>query len=135
MSCCSHSARQPWGQALDSQGAKQLSDDLSRYIGKKALDSGILKISVDGNAYRIGFDFNSVLRANPIKDPLTFNLAPFAILVKSRSDGSWSVSSDLTPNAFVDVEDRTGCGYPHGTELILWQKIVELSVIYSYFND
>ncbi|MBA1144229.1 hypothetical protein [Mesorhizobium neociceri] len=97
-----------WGQAVDSQGARQLSDNLSRYIGKKALDSGILKISADGDAYRIALDFNAVLRANPRKDPLTFNLAPFAILVKPRNDGSWSVSSDLTPNAFVDVEG------PHG---------------------
>ncbi|CCV14203.1 hypothetical protein [Mesorhizobium sp. STM 4661] len=97
-----------WGQAVDSQGAKQLSDDLSRYIGKKALDSGILKISADGDAYRIAFDFNALIRANPSKDSLTFNLAPFAMLVKPRSDGSWSVSSDLAPNAFVDVEG------PHG---------------------
>ncbi|WP_376704279.1 hypothetical protein RQ479_04710 [Mesorhizobium sp. ISC25] len=97
-----------WGQVVDSPGAKQLSDDLSRYIGKKALDSGILKISADGDAYRIAFDFNALIRANPSKDPLTFNLAPFAMLIKPRSDGSWSVSSDLAPNAFVDVAGPRG---------------------------
>lgn len=97
-----------WGQTVDSNGAKRLSDDLSRYIGKKALDSGILKVSVDGDAYRIAFDFDALLKMKPSNDALTFNLAPFALLVKPRSDGSWSVSSDLAPNAFLDVEG------PHG---------------------
>lgn len=30
-----------FGQTVDSQGAKQLSDDLSRYVGKQAIDKGI----------------------------------------------------------------------------------------------
>ncbi|AZN99624.1 hypothetical protein EJ066_22255 [Mesorhizobium sp. M9A.F.Ca.ET.002.03.1.2] len=97
-----------WGQTVDSNGAKRLSDDLSRYVGRKALDNGILKISVDGDAYRIAFDFDALLKMNPSKDALTFNLAPFALLVKPRSDGSWSVSSDLAPNAFLDVEGPRG---------------------------
>lgn len=97
-----------FAQTVDNQGAKQLSDDLSRYIGSKVLDSGIIKISVDDGAYRIAFDFDALLKVKPSKDPLTFNLAPFALLVKPRSDGSWSVSSDLAPNAFLDVEG------PHG---------------------
>lgn len=97
-----------WGQSVDSNGAKQLSDDLSRYIGRKALDSGILKVSVDGDAYRIAFDFDALLKMKPSKDALTFNLAPFALLVKPRGDGKWSVSSDLVPDAFLDVAGPQG---------------------------
>ncbi|TPJ28671.1 hypothetical protein [Mesorhizobium sp. B2-8-3] len=100
-----------FGQTVDSQGAKQLSDNLARYIGRAAIDEGILKVSVDGDAYRIGFDFGALLKKNHSNDPLTFNLEPFALLVRPRSDGTWSLSSDITPDAFLDV------GGPGGARL------------------
>ncbi|MDX8527563.1 hypothetical protein RFM68_23975 [Mesorhizobium sp. MSK_1335] len=97
-----------FGQTVDGPGAKQLSDNLARYVGQAAIEEGILKVSVDGEVYRIGFDFGALLRKNHSKDPLTFNLAPFALLTKPRSDGTWSLSSDITPDAFLDVEGPYG---------------------------
>ena len=50
-----------FGQTVDSQGAKQLSDDLSRYVGKQALNEGILKVSAEGGAYKITFNLQALV--------------------------------------------------------------------------
>ena len=47
------------GQTVDSQGAKQLTDDLARYFSKKPFDIGFLKVSVEGDAYKLAFDFTA----------------------------------------------------------------------------
>ena len=52
-------------QTVDSQGAKQLSDNLARYFGKQAFEKGVLKISIEGGAYKIAFDAKALVRALP----------------------------------------------------------------------
>ncbi|RWQ41780.1 MAG: hypothetical protein EOS82_31330, partial [Mesorhizobium sp.] len=50
-----------FGQIVDGEGAKQLSENLSRYFGSKAIDSGFLKVSVEGDAYKLAVDFKPVV--------------------------------------------------------------------------
>ncbi len=97
-----------FGQTVDSQGAKQLSDDLSRYVGKQAIDKGILKISAEGDAYKIVFDFKALAAVLPDQKLLKLDFAPYALLVKPRGDGGWDVSSDFSTSGSVEVNDPDG---------------------------
>jgi len=78
-----------FGQTVDSQGAKHLSQDLSRYVGKQALDKGILKVSVEGDAYKITFDVKALAATLPKQDLPKFDFPPYTLLVKPRGDGGW----------------------------------------------
>lgn len=97
-----------FAQTVDSQGAKQLSEDLSRYVGKKALDTGVLKVSVEGDAYRIAIDFKALVEALPDQKLLKFDVAPYALKVKPRSDGSWDVSMDFSQSASFEFNGPEG---------------------------
>ncbi|WP_245268951.1 hypothetical protein [Mesorhizobium loti] len=97
-----------FGQAVDSQGAKQLSDDLSRYVGKQALDKGILKVSAEGDAYKIVFDFKALAATFPDQKLGKFDFAPYALLVKPRSDGTWDVSMDFSQSASFEFNGPEG---------------------------
>ena len=97
-----------FGQTVDSQGAKQLSDDLSRYVGKQALDKGILKVSLEGDAYKIVFDFKALAGSFPDQKLLKFDVAPYALIVKPRSDGSWDVSMDFSQSASFEFNGPEG---------------------------
>ncbi|TIU28663.1 MAG: hypothetical protein E5W38_23280, partial [Mesorhizobium sp.] len=65
-------------QTVDSQGAKQLSDSLARYFGKQAFDSGVVKVSVEGDAYKVVVDIKALVNALPEEKSLKFDLAPYA---------------------------------------------------------
>ncbi|RWI91032.1 hypothetical protein [Mesorhizobium sp.] len=83
-------------QTVDSQGAKQLSDNLARYFGKQAFEKGVLKVSVEGDAYKIAVDVKALVSALPEQKPFKIDLAPYALMVKPRSDGFWDVTSDFS---------------------------------------
>ncbi|AMY00247.1 hypothetical protein AB0V79_09750 [Mesorhizobium ciceri] len=95
-------------QTVDSQGAKQLSDDLSRYVGKQAIDKGILKVSLEGGAYKILFDFKALAASFPDQKLLKFDFAPYALMLKPRSDGSWDVSMDFSQSASFEFNGPEG---------------------------
>ncbi|MDX8482159.1 hypothetical protein RFN28_27420 [Mesorhizobium sp. VK24D] len=95
-------------QTVDSQGAKQLSDNLARYFGKQAFDKGVLKVSVEGDAYKIALDIKALVNALPDQKPLKFDLAPYALMVKPRSDGSWDVASDFSQSMSFEFNGPEG---------------------------
>ena len=97
-----------FGQTVDGPGAKQLSEDLSRYVGKQALDKGILKVSAEGDAYKIVFDFKALVGSLPEQKLLKFDVAPYALIVKPRSDGSWDVSMDFSQSASFEFNGPEG---------------------------
>jgi len=97
-----------FGQTVDSQGAKQLSDDLSRYVGKQAIDKGILKVSLEGDAYKIVFDFKALAGSFPDQKLVKLDFAPYALMVKPRSDGSWDVSMDFSQSASFEFNGPEG---------------------------
>jgi len=95
-------------QTVDSQGAKQLSDNLARYFGKQAFEKGVLKISIEGGAYTIAFDAKALVRALPDQKLLKFDLAPYALMVKPRSDGSWDIASDFSQSMSFEFNGPEG---------------------------
>lgn len=97
-----------FGQTVDGQGAVQLSENLSHYVGKQAIDKGVLKVSVEGGAYKIVFDFKALAGALPDQKLLKFDFAPYALLVKPRSDGSWDVSMDFSQSASFEFNGPEG---------------------------
>ena len=97
-----------FAQTVDSQGAKQLSDDLARYFGKQAFDKGVLKVSVEGDAYKIALDIKALVNAVPEQKLLKFDMAPYALMVKPRSDGSWDVSSNFSQGASFEFDGPEG---------------------------
>ena len=97
-----------FAQTVDSQGAKQLSDNLARYFGKQAFDKGVLKVSAGGDAYKITLDIKALVNALPDQKPLKFDLAPYALMVKPRSDGSWDVASDFSQSMSFEFNGSEG---------------------------
>ena len=96
------------GQTVDSQGAKQLTDNLARYFGKTPFDIGFLKISVDGDAYKLAFDFKPLVDLLGKQDGLKLDLTPYALLTKPRSDGAWDVSGNLAPEGTMEFNGPQG---------------------------
>ncbi|RTM10340.1 MAG: hypothetical protein EKK31_02970 [Hyphomicrobiales bacterium] len=97
-----------FAQTVDNQGAKQLSDNLARYFGKQAFDKGVLKVSVEGDAYKIALDVKALVTALPEQKLLKFDMAPYALMVKPRSDGSWDVSSNFSQGASFEFDGPEG---------------------------
>jgi hypothetical protein len=97
-----------FGQAVDAQGAKQLSDELSRYVGKQALNEGILKISAEEGAYKITFDVKALVAKMPKQDLKRFDFPPVTLRVKPRSDGGWDVASDFSTTGSIEVNGPNG---------------------------
>ncbi|WP_027166518.1 hypothetical protein [Mesorhizobium sp. WSM3224] len=97
-----------FAQTVDDQGAKQLSDNLARYFGKQAFDKGVLKVSVEGDAYKIALDVKALVNALPEQKLVKFDMAPYALMVKPRSDGSWDVSSNFSQGASFDFDGPEG---------------------------
>jgi hypothetical protein len=97
-----------FAQTVDSQGAKQLSDNLARYFGKQAFDKGVLKVSVEGDAYKIALDIKALVNAVPEQKLLKFDMAPYALMVKPRSDGSWDVASNFSQGASFEFDGPEG---------------------------
>lgn len=97
-----------FAQTVDTQGAQQLSDNLARYFGKQAFDKGVLKVSVEGGAYKIAVDVKALINALPEQKALKLDLAPYALMVKPRSDGSWDVSSDFSQGMSFEFNGPEG---------------------------
>ncbi|GLS38790.1 hypothetical protein GCM10010869_43870 [Mesorhizobium tianshanense] len=97
-----------FGQTVDGEGAKQLSEDLSRYVGKQAIDKGILAVSVEGDAYKISFDLRALAAKLPKQDLPKFDFPLYTLLVKPLSDGSWNVFSDFSTSASFEMNGPDG---------------------------
>ena len=90
-------------QTIDVQGAAQLSESLSHYISQAAFDKSIVKIVPDGDAYRIDLDFKALATLVPPQVPMKFEVAPFALRVKPRPDGTWQVDGPLMPDGWFEA--------------------------------
>ena len=97
-----------FGQTVDSQGAKQLTDNLAHYFSNKPFEIGFLKISVEGDAYKLAFDFKPLVELLAKQDGLKLDLTPYALLAKPRSDGAWDVSGDLAPEGSMEFNGPQG---------------------------
>lgn len=95
-----------FGQTVDSEGAKQLSENLSRFIGSKA--SGLLKVSVEGDAYKLAVDVKPVVDLLAAQHSFKFDFSPYALLVKPSSNGTWSVSADVSQSGSFEFKGPEG---------------------------
>ncbi len=93
-----------FAQAIDSGGAAELTDNLARYIGKPAFDSGMVKVAVDGDAYRIDFDFKAITTLFPaLTQHAKFDVAPFALRVRPNADSTWQVEGGIMPDGWFEM--------------------------------
>ncbi|MBZ9677155.1 DUF2125 domain-containing protein [Mesorhizobium sp. ES1-1] len=97
-----------FGQTVDSEGAKQLSDNLAHYFGNKLFDIGFVKVSVDGGAYKLAFDFKPLVELAGKQDGMKLDFTPYALSTKPRGDGSWDVSGNLAPEGSVELKGPQG---------------------------
>jgi len=97
-----------FAQAVDPQGAAQLQESLSHYVGKTAFDKGVLKIAVDGDAYKIDLDVKALLALMPEAAKVKAEFTPYALRVKPRADGDWDVGGDVMPSGKVEFDGPEG---------------------------
>lgn len=97
-----------FAQSVDAEGAARLAQDLSRYLGKDALDQKVVTVAVDGDAYRIGLDFSALASLIPARAKITFDIAPFSMQVKPVAGGQWDVTGDGLPSGSLQVVGPDG---------------------------
>lgn len=102
------SATPVFAQTVDVSGANALTDNLARYIGATAFDRGVVKITVQGDAYRVDVDFDKLLSLFPGQDAVKLEIEPYSFSVKPRTDSTWDVSGGLAPDGKIEfkVEDK-----------------------------
>lgn len=97
-----------FAQTIDQQGADALTTNLKRYVGQAAFEKKILTVDVDGDAYRLGLDFQALMAALPKQAAGKINASPYALRLKPRTDGSWDVSGPLAPNGSFEFPGPDG---------------------------
>lgn len=102
------SATPALAQSVDSAGADTLTANIARYIGSTAFDKGVVRIAVDGDAYKVEVDFNKLASLFPIQDKVALDIEPYVLHIKPRADAAWDVSGDLSPNGRVEIAGEAG---------------------------
>lgn len=74
------------------EGAKQLQDQLARYLTPQVFDSGVMTITPQGGAYALKVDM-SPLSAMASAQGNSFSFEPYTYLITPKSDGTYDVSS------------------------------------------
>jgi hypothetical protein len=95
-------------QTVDGPGAKQLSDNLAHYFGKRPFDIGLVKISVHGDSYELAFDFKPIANLLAKQQPFKFDLTPYSMFAKPREDGRWDLSADTSFKGSFDFTGSEG---------------------------
>ena len=101
-------------QTVDADGARQLADTLSRYVGAR-LRQGHRQGR--GRRRRLQDRHRPRRAGRPVarqQDVVKFDFAPYALRVKPRSDGTWDVSGGLGPDGSFEFEG------PEGRQRMAW---------------
>lgn len=88
-------------QSVDDAGAGRITESLSRYLGAAAFDKGMVKVSVDGDSYRLVVDFDAIAAMVPKEAALSLDLDPYTLRLKPQADGTFAVDGALFPNGAV----------------------------------
>jgi hypothetical protein len=112
---CLLSAAPASAQTVDVSGAEALTANLARYIGTTAFDKGVVKVTVQDDAYRVEVDFNKLLSLFPTQDTMKLEIEPYVLSVKPRPDATWDIAGDLWPNGKVELKAE------EGTHVSQWQ--------------
>jgi hypothetical protein len=79
-------------QTVDDRGAARLTDDLARYFTRQAFDRGVLAVAIDGDAYRLTIGLEALAGLLPDQGNFKLDFPDYALKLKPRADGTWSVS-------------------------------------------
>jgi len=109
------SATPAFAQTVDVSGADALTANFQRYIGTTAFEKGVVKISADGDAYKLEIDFGKLIDLFPKQDMVTVEIAPYTLRIKPRPDATWDVTGDVTPDGSVSMTT------PEETRTMEWQ--------------
>lgn len=103
------SATPALAQEVDVSGAEALTANFARYIGTTVFDKGVVKITVQNDAYKVEVDFNKLASLFPAHEVVKLEIEPYAFSVKPRGDGTWDVAGDIAPDGKMEfkVEDQT----------------------------
>ena len=104
-----------FAQTVDVSGAEALTASLARYLGSTAFEKGVVKVSVESDAYKVEVDFDKLLSLFPAQDMLKLDIDPYAFSVKPRPDATWDVAGDLAPNGKMEMKTE------QGTQTAQWQ--------------
>jgi hypothetical protein len=99
-------------QTVDEAGAGRIAGNLSRYIGSTAFETGVVTVSVEGDAYSISVDLDPLAAMIPQTEALSFDLAPFELRIKPQPDGTFTVDGDLMPAGTFGVQSAGTEGSP-----------------------
>jgi hypothetical protein len=94
-----------FAQAVDPEGAAQLGEALSRYVGKTALEKGIVKVAPDGDAYRIDLNLNGIASLFPPQDAFKYDVGSYGLRAKPLADGTWQVEASIFPDGWLEVSE------------------------------
>ncbi|QND53107.1 hypothetical protein HB779_15255 [Phyllobacterium sp. 628] len=114
ISCVMALSTPVFAQTVDTKGADELANTLSKYFGKAALKNGILKVAPETDAYRITFSTDAFLKSMPKQDYFKGNFGDYSILTKPLADGTWNVTSAAMPAGSFEVNA------PKGPESFQW---------------
>ncbi len=89
---------------VDSAGAARLADGLARYVSKAAFDTGILKVSVAGDAYRLDVDFKTLAGLFDVPDTVAFAISSYGLKLRPQANGTWQVQGALFPDGWVQAD-------------------------------
>jgi hypothetical protein len=95
-------------ETVDAQGAAQLTDSFARYIGRQAFDKKVVAVAVEGDAYKITFDFNALAALFPNQNLVRFDFAPYSMLVRPQAGGTWDVSSGMSWKGSFEATGEKG---------------------------
>lgn len=114
ISCMMTATTPVFAQTIDAKGAKELAETLSKYVGKTAIENGIVNVVPEGNSYRVTFSSANLLESLPKQDYFKGDFGEYSLLTKPLSDGSWDVSSTMMPAGSVEMTT------PNGPESVQW---------------
>jgi hypothetical protein len=89
-------------QTVDQAGADQITGNLSRYVGKTAFDTGIVKVAVDGDAYRLVVDLKAIASLLPKELEAKLEIETYALRLKPNSNGTFQVDGPYLPKTSAE---------------------------------
>lgn len=95
-------------ETVDAQGAARLTDTFARYIGRQAFDTKVVAVAVEGDAYKITFDFKALAALFPNEKLVKFDFAPYSMLIKPLAGGTWDVSSGMSWKGSLEANGEKG---------------------------
>jgi hypothetical protein len=84
-------------------GAKQLRDGVSTFLGHSAFDQGVVRIEPAGEAYRATIDFQRLADLVKRSDGGNIAIRPWTLLLTPIDNGDWKCVTDDFPTIDLDI--------------------------------